>query len=296
MLWGQDSLPPLYHCLPSGQPLHIDGRLNEPAWKTAAWTTDFVDIEGLKRPLPFLRTRAKMLWDAEYLYIAAELEEPNLWATFDQRDMIIFHENNFEVFIDPTGDTHNYLEIEINAQGTIWDLLLTKPYRDQGKAIDEWNMKGLKSAVHVVGTLNDPADKDEGWTVEIALPWKALEEVADHAGHPRTGEVWRMNFSRVEWRLTTENGTYKKVSDPQSGKVLPEYNWVWAPQGVIAMHQPETWAYVVFEGDHVMRGEQKTYRQDFAVQKRLRDFYKQQKAFFKQYGRFGRLSELEPLD
>ena len=36
--------------------------------------TDFVDIVGPARPLPHLRTRARILWDDEALYIAAELE------------------------------------------------------------------------------------------------------------------------------------------------------------------------------------------------------------------------------
>jgi len=43
----------------------------------------------------------QMLWDDECLYIAAEMEEPHLWATLTEHDSIIFHDNDFEVFLDP---------------------------------------------------------------------------------------------------------------------------------------------------------------------------------------------------
>jgi hypothetical protein len=75
----------------------------------------------------------KMVWDDEYLYVAAEMEEPDIWATLTERDSVIFHDNDFEVFIDPDGDTHAYYELEVNALATAWDLMLLKPYRDGGR-------------------------------------------------------------------------------------------------------------------------------------------------------------------
>ncbi len=77
---AQNALPaPLsYDCHRTKTPIRIDGKLDDPAWKRAKWTSDFVDIEGAAKPTPRFRTRAKMLWDDKYLYIAAELEEPNV--------------------------------------------------------------------------------------------------------------------------------------------------------------------------------------------------------------------------
>ena len=71
----------------------------------------------------------KMLWDDEALYIAAEIEEPHVWATITEHDAVIFQDPDFEVFLDPDGDNHNYAELELNAKNTTWDLLLTKPAR-----------------------------------------------------------------------------------------------------------------------------------------------------------------------
>jgi hypothetical protein len=55
-----------------------------------------------------------------------------------------------------------------------------------------------------------------------------------------------MNFSRVNWKTRTENGKYIKETDPVTGKPLPEFNWLWSPQGLINVHYPEMWGFVQF--------------------------------------------------
>jgi hypothetical protein len=229
-----------YVCYRATSPVTVDGRLDERAWRDAPWTDDFVDIEGDKKPHPTFRTRAKMLWDDTYFYIGAELVEPHLWATITQHDAVIFRDNDFEFFIDPNGDNHEYYEYEINALGTGWDLLLPRPYKDGGRAVNNWEILGLKSAVHLDGTLNVAADTDRGWSVELAVPWSALGELARRPSPPADGDQWRVNFSRVQWALEIVNGAYRKVQ----GK--SENNWVWSPQHVVNMHRPETWGYVQF--------------------------------------------------
>ena len=229
-----------YLCHFAGGPVRIDGRLDEAAWATVPWTADFVDIQGVSKPKPLFRTRAKLLWDEDYLYVAAELVEPHVWATLTNHDAVIFQDPDFEIFIDPDGDTHNYYEFEINALNTSWDLMLDKPYQDKGKPHNEWDIPGLKTAVRVQGTLNNPTDVDVGWTVEIAFPWKVLAEYARHPGPPTEGEQWRIDFSRVEWQVSRRGMKYEKVPN------RPEDNWVWSPQGVIDMHRPEMWGLLQF--------------------------------------------------
>ncbi len=98
-------VPRGYVCMPATDPPRIDGRLDDPAWKHAAWTDRFVDIQGKQKPKPRFQTRAKMLWDKNYFYIAADMIEPHVWGTLTKHDSVIFHDNDFEVFIDPDGDT-----------------------------------------------------------------------------------------------------------------------------------------------------------------------------------------------
>jgi hypothetical protein len=227
-------------------PINVDGTLDERAWASAAWTDLFIDIEATGRPQPRFRTRAKMLWDDDYFYVAAELEEPDLWGTLKVRDSVIFQDNDFELFIDPDGDTHAYYELEVNALATAWDLMLVKPYRDGGPALNGWDIAGLRVGVDLRGTINHPGDRDEGWTVEIAMPWKILREAAADHKKPEAGDQWRINFSRVEWQVDAANGRYVKKLKPGATDPLPEDNWVWSPQGAIDMHMPERWGYVQF--------------------------------------------------
>ena len=236
-----------YVCRRAAGPVDVDGRLDETTWADADWTEVFGDIEGASKPAPRFRTRVQMLWDDAYLYIGAYLEEPHVWATLTARDSIIFQDNDFEVFVDPDGDTHAYYELEMNALNTVWDLLLVKPYRDGGPAVHAWDIQGLKTGVNVLGTLNDPSDRDKAWTVEIALPFAVLKEcIPGKPERPAAGDQWRVNFSRVEYRVETDAGAYIKVKDAGTGKPLPEDNWTWTPQGVINIHYPEMWGYVQF--------------------------------------------------
>lgn len=225
----------------------VDGNANEESWKNASWTAKFVDIEGDKKPKPYFDTQVKMTWDDTYFYFYAEMEEPHVWAKLTERDAVIFYDNDFEIFIDPDGDTHYYTEFEMNAFNTVWDLLLTRPYRDGGHAIDQFDIPGLQSAVQIDGTLNDPSDKDKGWSVEVAIPWASFKETTRVSSPPKNNDIWRVNFSRVQWETEVIDGEYVKKKNKDTGKNLPENNWVWSPQRAIAMHEPEFWGEVIFK-------------------------------------------------
>ncbi len=233
--------PKTYRCDRAAGPVEIDGKLDDDAWKNIPWSDDFVDIEGDAKPKPLYRTRMKMTWDDRALYIAAELQEPHIWATLKKHDSYIFHDDpDFEVFLDPDGDSRLYAELEMNALNTTWDLLLTKPYRDGGRAIDAWEIAGLKTAVHIDGTINDPTNNDRKWTIEIEWPWQGLKQISNCDLPPKDGDQWRINFSRVEWDIKIIDGKYHRVEG------RPEHNWVWSPQGEINMHMPERWGYLKF--------------------------------------------------
>lgn len=224
-------------------PVVIDGKLDDAVWDDAPWSEEFGDIEGAFKPRPRFATRAKMLWDDEYFYIAARMQEPHVWGTLTKRDSVIFYDNDFEIFIDPDGDTHQYYELEINALNTVWDLFLHKPYKNGGPADNEWNIDGLKHAVDVQGTLNDYTDIDRGWTVEFAIPWEGFDYQDSTPQRPQPGDQWRINFSRVEWEHVIEDRRYTKVPGKR------EDNWVWSPQGIIDMHRPEKWGLVQFSAE-----------------------------------------------
>jgi len=267
-----------YDCPFTKTPIVMDGKLDDGAWATARWSDDFTDIQGPELPAPRYRTRVKMLWDDTYLYIGALIEDPHVWGTLKKHDDIVFRDNDFEVFIDPNGDAREYYELEVNALGTIFDLYLHRRYKEDGPAEHGWNCEGLKTAIAVNGTLNDPTDRDTGWSLEWAIPWNSLKPPAwDKPGFgekergaavPKAGEEWRINFSRVQWLHNWEGKTApKRVEKPidnrynqdppapgaDDGKPKyektpgkPEDNWVWTPQWQIDMHDPRWWGRVKF--------------------------------------------------
>jgi len=282
--------PRQYLCHRAPGHLDVTGSLDKPFWAIAPWTDDFVDIEGDTKPPPRFRTRVKMLWDDAYLYIGAEMEEPHVWGTLTEHDSVIFQDNDFEIFIDPDGDHHNYYELEINALNTTWDLRLVKPYRDGGPALNSWEIPGLRNAVSIDGTLNDPSDTDRGWSLEIAIPWAPLAEFSRSPAPPVDGDLWRVNFSRVEWDIDIVEGAYCKRPD------RPEHNWVWSPQGAIDMHRPEKWGIVQFSSESPDFAELRADPSQ-TPRNRLMEVYWLQRAFRDSHGRYAEsVSELVGAD
>jgi len=239
--------PETYVCHFTKEAITIDGKDTESSWIKTSWSNEFVDIEGDLKPNPTHPTHVKMLWDSTYFYFFAKMEEPHIWATLKNRDDIVYHDDDFEIFIDPDGDSHNYYEFEWNAINTLWDLILLKPYRADNlpKVLFEWNVTDVKSAVHIEGTLNDASDEDEFWTIEIAIPWFALNELSPESHRPGDGVQWRVNFSRVDWTMDNDGKDYTKRLTA-SGEKIPPDNWVWSPTGRINMHMPEMWGFVKF--------------------------------------------------
>lgn len=235
--------PKHYIISKTSEDIIVDGKASELSWENASFTDYFIDIEGIKEPK--YKTKTKMLWDDQFIYVYAELSEPHVWGTLKQRDTIIYYNNDFEVFIDPSQTGIGYGEIEINALNTVWDLYLNKPYRIGGHANFEWNLNKLKSAVQIHGSLNTPNDIDSLWTVELAIPIKPLIALKNRPkSAPKEGEQWRINFSRVQWDHDIIDGQYYRKKE--DGKFLPEYNWVWSNQKVINMHEPEKWGVLQF--------------------------------------------------
>ncbi|MDO7172649.1 carbohydrate-binding family 9-like protein [Mariniflexile sp. AS56] len=284
-----DLVPKTYTAYKASQKINIDGNDFDEAWNEVSWSEPFKDIVGEK--LPKYKTQVKMLWDDTYFYILAKMEEPHVWANLTKRDTIIFYNNDFEVFIEPDGDTHNYYELEINALNTVWDLFISQPYRTENVVLNDWNITGLKSAVKVNGTINDPSDTDEGWMLEIAIPWAVYKTGYFQKNIP-TDSFWRVNFSRVNWDFQLTNGVYERKKDAK-GKLLHEYNWVWSPMGVVNMHEPEKWGYVYFSSEAPKKDHSFKISEDEKIKWALYKMYRIQNTHFKKHNNY--LTSIESL-
>jgi hypothetical protein len=229
--------PPTYICPRTPQKPPLD-TLESPVWQAAPWIETWTEIRGTE-VCPTL-IKAKMLWDTENLYLAAQIAEPHLWATQTEHDSDIFLDNCFELFLDPDGDGHNYLEWEINPLGTTLDLRMDKPYICGGTRDDSLEIPGLELALLTDGAVNDPSTKATGWEFAAAIPWSTLTQIGHPGTSPEPGDVHRFNLMKCWWPVEILNGAYHKVESE------PEKYWCFAPTHVLDIHRPWFWAYLQF--------------------------------------------------
>ena len=173
----------------TSSPPKIDGVLDDPAWSSATPLTLVDSFDG--KPAP-LRTTVRMTWDDEALYVAFDSEDPDVWGTFTRRDDPLYTQEVVEIFIDADADGRTYDEIEVSPHNVVFDAYF--PARRQGMDLS-WD-SGLQSAVKVNGTIDDPSDRDQGWTVEMKIPFARLHAVPHLP--PRPGDRWRFNLYRLD--------------------------------------------------------------------------------------------------
>ena len=171
-----------------------------------------------------LDTRVAFLWDDQYLYAAYRVEDPDIRATMAGfNDHVYFNDEDVELFFEGNG---YYYELGLNALNTSYQIRWTwvEPLvREQrfaeleelfkapdvlyyvardgeniGRHADlNYQLPGCKHAVFIDGTINCPEVKDRGWTVEVALPWEGLKQIAGgRTLPPKRGDSFRMTAYR----------------------------------------------------------------------------------------------------
>lgn len=248
------------------EPIKIDGHLDEPAWQNAPRSPRFIDI--LTGQPTLHDTRVTLLWDDENLYLGYRVEEPLVHAKYTNHNDPIYYDNDVEFFI---AGRDAYYEFEINAFNTAYEVLFIwndayekggfaqAPEFNRAKLVPfngvgltnhprggrlgqfDWTFPGKKTAIAIDGTVNNDTDRDRGWTVELAFPWKGLAWLAKAERRPlppKEGDVWRMDFSRFN--------TYKAPPPAKDSG-----GWVLSRHGIWDSHIPECFPYIRFTTNEV---------------------------------------------
>lgn len=225
-------------------PITIDGNLKDKAWQDAGWLDSLIDHQHPYAPRPWKTTRVSMVYDDKYIYVAAQLQEENVWAHLTKRDSIMYYDNDFEIFLDPTANGIDYFEYEMNALNTMFDMWHELDNHRGAYANPVYDSKGIRHAVKVDGTLNYHHDEDQGWNVEVKIPLAELKEWNPAMSFPvERGDLWRINFSRVQFvHVYTQLFPYLLPHSPVE-------DWVLQPTDTGGLHIPELWAKAVFS-DH----------------------------------------------
>lgn len=206
--------------------IHADGRLDEKAWQEC----EPIQLTGRDGKTPMQKTSARILWDNDFIYVAFDCEDQNIWSTFTKRDQPLYNEEVVEIFIDPDGDGNTYLELEVSPLGIFWDGFILNHGPGKIKGILAWNSETIRWGVHLNGTQNNPNDIDQSWSAEIAVPIKDLATAPNRP--PKPGDKWRLNLYRIDHpdSNTSEESLWSPVSGP-------------------SFHDPDKFGEVTFSGE-----------------------------------------------
>ena len=199
--------PPVFECRFTAGPIVIDGKLDEDAWQRAAVVDSFARPWEQGAPRARAGTRARLLWDRDYLYVAADMDDADLYADVTEHDGNTWENDVFEVFLKPAAEKPAYYEIHVNAANAVFDLFLPRRgHVDRFKRQDEFH---IESAVTLRGSLDAWADKDEGWSVEMRIPWADLQPTG---GRPEAGALWRFALCRYDFDVAHETPELSTVA------------------------------------------------------------------------------------
>ncbi|MDB4946328.1 MAG: hypothetical protein JWP97_5862 [Labilithrix sp.] len=221
--------------LAAGEKITVDGKGDEPAWGAASSTGAFVDVGTGRGAATYpVQGSAKVAWDSDNMYVLIEVRDQDVVGYFTDKasqpkdwtvpgQPMTWTKDTAEIMIDPDGDGDNvnYYELQINPANKVFksqfDAYNSPKADPQGPfGHEDWEPK-LKSAVVVRGTIDKPGDKDEGYTVEAAIPWAAFEKGAKTLP-PKPGDAWRMNFYAMEnnggtaWSPILGQGNFHRAS------------------------------------------------------------------------------------
>jgi Domain of unknown function (DUF4838)/Carbohydrate family 9 binding domain-like len=150
--------------LPKGKAITIDGKLDEPAWKTAQRVT----MVTLKADDPKVKTRIYARWTADTLYLGYECVEPKVAqlhvADRQRDDRHLWQDASVEAFIIPSSKSRTYYQFVVNAKNQVGDVKLT--YDADGLRKSDWTWNSSFQTATKIGK--------KGWTAEVAIPLKAI--------------------------------------------------------------------------------------------------------------------------
>lgn len=220
--------------LAAGEKIVVDGKPDDAAWKSASETGPFVNVSNGNPNDGPIGGQAKLAWDKDNLYVLFEVKDAQVTGGFtDAKDQpkkhtstgqpMLWNGHTVEMMVDPDGDGDNvnYYELQINPQNKIFKSQFDGYNAPRGGDYgpfghEDWDPK-LKSAVWIKGTLDKADDKDEGYVVEVAIPWTAYAKGAANLP-PKSGDAWRMNFyamqdnGGVAWSAILGQGNFHKAT------------------------------------------------------------------------------------
>jgi hypothetical protein len=178
-------------------PITIDGVASESVWTAAATSPELATAEGSGDPVG--KAIAKLTWDDQFLYAFVSITDSDVWSEYKNHDDPLWKQDCVELFIDADANRRGYVELQVNPNNATFDSWFATTRAQPGDP--SWD-SGMLTAVKLRGTA-EPGDTDQGWDVEIAIPWQAVRGRDDAMAvrlPPEIGDRWRLNLVRVDVR------------------------------------------------------------------------------------------------
>jgi hypothetical protein len=173
----------------------IDGALDDPVWKTAAVIDRFPAFWLGTTPGPAHATRARLLWDRDALYFAAELTDAEIRSFGTKHNDHLWNGDVFEMFLKPSPAKPAYYEFQVNPRSVVFEVA----FPERGAKVGPFGdlpVLGMTAVARVDGTLDHPGDRDRGWTVEGRIPWSIFTPTG---GRPESGAAWSFAICRYDY-------------------------------------------------------------------------------------------------
>ena len=181
----------------------VDGFGADLGWNNAITSPELVTAEG--SPDPVGKAIAKLSWDDKYLYAFLVITDSDVFSEYKKHDDPLWKEDAVELFIDADGNKRGYVELQVNPNNATFDSWF--PAGRAAKGDEAWD-SGMITAVQMHGTADKGGDTDQGWEVEIAIPWAAVkgrDEAMAVTIPPRVGDRWKLNIVRVDKKTGDQN-------------------------------------------------------------------------------------------
>lgn len=212
--------------------LKMDGKLSDPAWKKAPEYSLELARDPYTKQQPKIRAAVgetqrekgsvKLLWNENYLYIGVTMEDSDVVAEGEKDQTHLFlMGDTVEVFLKPADDTY-YWELYGTANNKKTSYFYPSRARRLPSSFKYKPAKNITVIASVDGTRNDWQDRDNGWSVEIAIPAELLTQFGAKFNESSkwTILVARYNYSR--YLQVVENSSAPRLSD-LGNHVFEEY-------------------------------------------------------------------------
>jgi len=184
----------------------IDGAENDPIWQKITPVVLKDNQTGNEVKESGLQTHVKACYDDSTLYFFFLCNDPDIWTSFTQRDEHLWENDAVEIFIDVDDVPETYVEIEVSPANVLFDSYIVDPIKIDVPKTALFNLKGIRTAVAVSGTLNERGDKDNYWSVEVAIPFADLAN--ENTKEVTNATEIRINFYRLDKNQGLEPMSY----------------------------------------------------------------------------------------